>query len=65
MKRKKDTQTTEAAGASESERQLAASNGSATAEVEKCAICGKPLYGAGIGSWIDDEEYGDVHEACL
>lgn len=31
--------------------------------VENCSICGKPLTEG--GSWIDDEVYGDVHEACL
>jgi hypothetical protein len=27
-----------------------------------CAICGEPLVGE---TWIDDDEYGDVHERCL
>jgi hypothetical protein len=31
-------------------------------EPELCAICGKPLF---TETWIDDEEYGDVHERCL
>ena len=31
-------------------------------DVEKCAICGKPLFDE---EWIDDDEHGDVHTRCL
>jgi hypothetical protein len=44
---------------------LKPATGSAASDTPNCAICGLPLYGAGLGSWTDDEEYGDVHESCL
>lgn len=28
----------------------------------KCAICGNPLVEE---TWIDDDDFGDVHERCL